>query len=348
MPKYLLHISYKYGFPIARPLSKEIKTRGFDVVWFLDNLNDKKYLKADDKYLESIEDVLNYNPDIILSSSNEVPHFFPGIKVQLFHGFSVNKRNKNKGHFRIRGWFDLYCTQGPSTTQEFKKLEKKHQHFKVVETGWSKVDMLFPLKKNQSEKPVVFIASTFTEALSLAHNAHFYKKIESLIKKNDKNWIINLHPKMCPNIVEKFKTLTKHNNVKYIDFLEDLSALQEADIMITDTTSMITEFILQKKPVITFNNRVPMSYMINITNEIELDDAIKRGLSPTEELIKNIELFINNEHPYFDGKSSKRVIDASHNFFLNNEKNSLKRKPLNLIRKIKLRKKYNYFKKLWL
>ena len=65
------------------------------------------------------------------------------LRVQVFHGFNVRKRSDNKGHFRVRGFFDLYCTQGPDTTLPFKVLEKKFGYFKVVETGWPKMDPMF-------------------------------------------------------------------------------------------------------------------------------------------------------------------------------------------------------------
>ena len=336
--------SVSYGFPILRPLQEEIIKRGEEVVWFLEEENLNKYLKKREKQLTTVQSVLDYKPDIILVASNTVPHFFPGIKVQVFHGFSVNKRSKEKGHFRIRGFFDLYCTQGPSTTNEFKRLANKFKHFKVVETGWPKVDILFPVKKNNRNRPVVFLASTFTESLSLAYDDDFFKEIIRLVENKEWDWIINLHPKMNSTTVQKFKTLRKYNNVTYIDYLEDLKLLKEADILITDTTSVITEFIIQGKPVITYKNNLPQSHMINITNVKDLEKACNIGFNPTEDLQKNIKNFINQEHPYFDGKSSERVIKEVVLFFKNKGVTKLKRKPFNLVRKITLRLKMNYFK----
>ena len=55
-----------------------------------------------------------------------------------------------------------------------------------------------------------------------------------------------------------------------------------------------------------------------------------------------MDVFINQLHPFFDGKSSKRVIDSSISF-LNEDKNHLKSKPLNLIRKFKIRKRLGHF-----
>ncbi|MEN8765324.1 MAG: UDP-N-acetylglucosamine 2-epimerase [Wenyingzhuangia sp.] len=347
MTKYLLYVSHKYGFPIVRPLQEEILRKNDQVVWFVEILKNKTMLQPKERVLNSVEEVMDYNPDIVLVANNEVPHFFPGIKVQLFHGFSVNKRSKSRGHFRIRGLFDLYCTQGPSTTDEFKRLEKKHKHFKVVETGWSKVDVLFPIKRIRNERPIIFLASTFTESLSLAHKDQFFYEIKKIIETQEWDWIINLHPKMDQNVVDKFKRLEDFSNVTYIDFLETLSPLKKADLLITDTTSLITEFVIQHKPVVTFQNNLPQDYMLNILNVQELKEMCEYALTRPRDLMDKIEFFIKQEHPYFDGRSSERVINAAALFLENNEVDKLKRKPLNLIRKFKMRNNMNYYKNIF-
>ena len=342
--KFLIYISFEYGFPIVRPLQDEILKRGDEVCWFVEKDLSRGRLKSSELLLNSVKEVLDFNPDAVLVASNDVPHFFPGIKVQLFHGFSVNKRTKDKGHFRIRGFFDLYCTQGPSTTAYFKELEKKHKHFKVVETGWSKVDVLFPIVQNESKKPVIFLASTFTERLSLAYDNEVFLEIVRLIENEDWNWIINLHPKMNEEIVKKFQKLNSFKNVEYIPVLENLEPLKQADVMFTDTSSIITEFIIQNKPVITYKNNLPNDCFINISNVKNLKDKIKYALSRPDKLIRKIEKFTLEEHPYFDGESSKRVIDAVTNFYKRDELKELKSKPLNLVRKFKMCNEFNYYK----
>ncbi len=343
--KFLLYVSYDYGFPIARPLQEEILKRGYKVAWFVEIEESKRKLLPTEVLLNTVEEVLEFKPDAVLAASNEVPHFFPGIKVQLFHGFSVNKRSKEKGHFRIRGFFDLYCTQGPSTTETFKELANKHKHFKVVETGWSKVDVLFPIEeKKEKHKPTIFFASTFTERLSLAHNNEVFNELETIIKSENWNWIINLHPKMSSEIVKKFQKLDTYQNVTYIPFLENLEPLKRADVMLTDTSSIITEFIIQKKPVITFRNNLPKDCFVNVLNAKEIKESIEYALTYPKELTNKIESFVLKEHPYFDGKSSERVISAVEAFISNNDQTQLKSKPYNLIRKFKMMKKMDYFK----
>jgi len=45
--------------------------------------------------------VVAYNPDVVIVPGNVVPHFWPGLKVQIFHGLGEEKR----GHYRITGFF---------------------------------------------------------------------------------------------------------------------------------------------------------------------------------------------------------------------------------------------------
>lgn len=347
MRSFLIYISQPYSIPIGRPLQEEIEKRGLSVKWFCDEEKTKKYFTVNETLLGSVDEVLAFNPDVVLVATNAVPDFFPGIKVQVFHGFSVNKRSESRGHFNIRGFFDLYCTFGPSTTLPFLELQKKHKHFDVVETGWSKVDPLFPLEPKLSEKksviikkPVIIISSTFTTRLSLAKDPDAVKEIERLSKVGKWKFIVILHPNMEREIVEKFQAM-KNNDLTFYDTFDIIPLLKEADVMLSDTTSAITEFILQKKPVVTVNNNKPADYMINITQVSEIEEALNYALEKPEEIMKNIEAFIIQTHPYRDGKSSQRVIDACLEFL---EDKRPKRKPLNLIRRYKIRKKLNYFK----
>jgi len=338
---FLIYISQPYSIPIGRPLQEEIEKRGFEVKWFCDELKTKRYFTSKETLLESVNEVLAFNPDVVLVATNAVPDFFPGIKVQIFHGFSVNKRSESRGHFNIRGFFDLYCTFGPSTTLPFVELQKKYNYFDVVETGWSKVDPLFPLEpKSSGEKPVIIISSTFTTRLSLAKDPDVFKEIERLSKIGKWKFIVILHPNMEREIVEKFQAL-ENNDLTFYDTFDIIPLLKEADVMLSDTTSAITEFILQKKPVVTVNNNKPAEYMINITQASEIEEALSYALKKPDEVMENIEAFIAQTHPFTDGRSSQRVIDACLAFL---EHKKPRRKPMNLIRRYKIRKKLNYFK----
>ncbi|MGB1309013.1 MAG: CDP-glycerol glycerophosphotransferase [Oceanihabitans sp.] len=341
--KFLIYISYSYAVPIGLPLEKEILKQGYTVKWFADIDEGKKAIQSKKNSLQTIEEALDYNPDIILAATDSVPDFFEGLKVQIFHGFNAEKRPTKKdtfAHFRIRGFFDLYCTQGPSTTKGFKAQQQKQPCFEVIETGWSKVDPLFPIEKKEISNTIM-IASTFTERLSLAYNDAVYHKIKHLSSIGAFNFIMVLHPKLPKHIVDKWKSIT-NKNFTFYNTTDLVPLYKKADLMFADTTSAIQEFLLQKKPVVAFNHTFNHNYLIHTQNANQIEAAFHKALNYSEELVKNIEQYINELHPYFDGKSSQRVINASIDF-LHQDKSYLKSKPLNLIRKYKMRKRLNYF-----
>ena len=96
------------------------------------------------------------------------------------------------------------------------------------------------------------------------------------------------------------------------------------------------------KPVVTFNNISPKDYMVNISDEDKLEESIEYALSYPEELKSKVEHFINDTHPYIDGKSSQRVLDAADEL-LAGKNVAKKNKPLNLLRRFKMRKKLNHW-----
>ncbi|MET0356958.1 MAG: hypothetical protein ABW044_09275, partial [Cellvibrio sp.] len=135
---YLFFGTERYTLGIMRPIEAAIKARGGNVAWFFGGPGAED-LSSDDHLLKTVSDVKQWNPIAVITPNNTVPHFFPGVKVQTFHGFDAGKPR----HIYIRGFFDLYCTTGPSDTRAFSKLAEKMQHFAVVETGWPKLDYFF-------------------------------------------------------------------------------------------------------------------------------------------------------------------------------------------------------------
>ena len=340
MKHFLIYISQPYSIPIGMPLHHELEKRAFLVQWFCDDIKTQEVFPHKDRLLQSVDAVMAYKPDVVLVATNDVPDFFPGIKVQIFHGFSVGKRSASKGHFNIRGFFDLYCTQGSSTTKPFEALAKKHKYFQVVETGWSKMDPLFPLEKTPShDLKTIMISSTFTTRLSLAKNDDVVKELDRIARLGKWKFIAVLHPKMEKEIVEKFQAM-QHAYFTFYDTTDLIPLYKQSDLMLSDTTSAITEFVLQKKPVVTINNNQPAPHMINISSAEEIEDALAYALTQPKEIMDALESFIVQTHPYNDGKSSARVIDACLKFL---EEKSIKRKPLILLRRYKIRKKLNYW-----
>ncbi|WP_026933937.1 CDP-glycerol glycerophosphotransferase family protein [Christiangramia echinicola] len=339
--RFLIYISYTYAFPIGEPLEKEIQSRGFQVKWFADEPETQKKFSKDKVVLNNIQEAIDYDAHIILSITNSIADFLPGLKVQVFHGIAPSKRNFKKGHFRIRGFFDLYSTQGPFTTKPFKKLQKEHEHFEVVETGWPKLDPLFPIEEIPREKPGILISSTFSKKLSLAYNDEVIKEIQRISETGKWDFKVVLHPKIPQERIQKFKDI-QGENLTFYNTTDLIPLFRESDILLADSTSVVTEFLLQDKPVVTFRNTQPGPHLINVTEVDEIENALENALDPDVRLLEEIQQFNANMHPYKDGKSSERLIDASIQF-LHADKSHLKPKPLNLVRKLKVRKKLGFY-----
>src|SRR5688572_30160073 len=99
--RYLLYGSERYALAILRPLQAAISARGDEAAWFFDGPGAEE-LQADERRLRTTAAVRQFAPRAVLTSSNAVPHFFPGVKTEVFHGFNAGKPR----HIYIRGFFD--------------------------------------------------------------------------------------------------------------------------------------------------------------------------------------------------------------------------------------------------
>lgn len=341
--RYLFYISQNYSYAILRPLQKAILARGSQAAWFLEGKEvNPSYLKENEQQLLSVDQIKDYCPEVVFIPGNVIPNFIPGVKVGVFHGFNAGKLNRRgfEDHFNIRGCFDLYCTQGPNTTVKFLDLADKHQHFLVKQTGWPALDPLFePTNEKKDDKPTILMCSTFSRALTCA--PHLFETVKKLSALGKWQWLIQFHPKMPSEVVAQYKSLES----EYLSFVETdnvVPLLQQADVMVCDTSSVLMMFLMQNKPVVTFNNIDPKDYMVNITDKEKLEESIEYALSYPAELKTKVENFINDTHPDVDGKSSFRVLDAADEVLKGGR--ARKSKPLNTLRQFKMRKKLKYWK----
>lgn len=342
--KYLLYAAQNYSFAILRPLQEAIRQSGGQAQWFLmGNEINHQYLTDDEIKLNSIEEVIEFQPDAVFVPGNVVPTFIPGFKVAVFHGFNAGKLNRRGklDHFNIRGCFDLYCTQGPNTTATFDELANKYKHFSVKETGWPAIDPLYlseSLQKN--EKPTILLCSTFSRNLSCAET--LFEKVKELSTTGRWNWLVQFHPKMASSTVEKYKSI-QGDNLVFVETDNVIPLLQKADVMVCDTSSVLTMFLLLNKPVVTFKNSNPKGHLIDIDNVDLLEPSIDRALQRPDDVMEPIVDFIEQTHPYKDGLSSQRVLNAVDEL-LEGSNLPKKSKPLNLVRAFKMRKSLNYWK----
>lgn len=336
MQRFLLFATTLYALPILRPLARAILAAGGEVRWFIAGPL-QAYMRPDERILRNRREVGAFAPQAVFSASNWVPSFFPGFKVQVFHGFNVEKRSPQRGHFRIRGLFDLYCTQGPATTEPFKLLADQHGHFAVEETGWPKLDPLFsaaddacPTLRPDDGRTVCMYAATFTEDLSSAKL--LYPQIAAHVARGDRYWLLTLHPKTDAALVERYRALNGPN-ARYLEAVDLVDMMRAADLLVSDTSSAISEFIVQGKPVVTFRNRAPRPHMIDFRDVQQLEDCVQYALGKPTALMQAINDYATLIHPYRDGRSSERVLAAAKGL-ADGRYGALSPKPYNLMRKL--------------
>ncbi|WP_112718627.1 CDP-glycerol glycerophosphotransferase family protein [Moritella yayanosii] len=336
--KYLMYVEQNYSFEILQPIVDAIAREGSISAWYIHgNKANAKHLPENSVLLDSVDAVKTFNPRAVFVPGNVVPDFFPGIKVQVFHGLEWKK----KDHFRLRGFFDLYCTHGPITSEMFKQLSLKHPYYNVIETGWSKLDPLFStteIDKEQQDKLQILYAPTFSK--SLTSTGALYAKIAQLSKTGRFNWKIRFHPKEDPQTVEKYKKLSGPN-LSFDNNRDITLSLQQSDILLSDTSSVVSEFLLLNKPAVTFDNKEPGDYIINITDADKLEQALDLASQPSQELHQLIKGYNQQVHPYTDGSASERILEAVEQCI---QIPAEKSKPLNLLRKLKIRRSHAYYK----
>lgn len=345
--RYLFFVSLTYSYAILRPIQEAVWQRGDEAAWFIEE-GCPDWLVDDEKRLNTIEEVMTFNPIAVFVPGNYVYDFFPGVKVEVFHGYAMKKRiEKIDDHFRIRGWFDIYCTAGPSTTPYFKKLEAEKGFFKVYETGWPKVDPFFTqLSEIHNERPLILYAPTFTKGISSAEA--LYSTIEKLIRSKPWDWIITFHPKLDdPDLIGQYSVLAeKYEHVSFQRSNDGLNTLRKIDVMLCDSSSITIEAMLLDKPVVTFRNTHPGKHLLDVTREEEVGPAIEKALTRPAGLMQAIHEYALYHEAHRDGRNARRVLDAVDDF-IENYQGKIKPKPLNLFRKIKLRLKLKYYKQLF-
>jgi len=337
--RYLFYVTLSYSFSILRPIATEIARRGGQVAWFIpEGREAENYIASNEKRLMDVKEVMSYNSDAVLAPGNYIPDFFPGIKAQVFHDFDNGKKHR----FTVRGFFDLYCTQGPNITQAFNNLNDGT--YEVVETGWSKLDALFTphqdIEKYQAKRPVILYAPTFSPKLTSTNE--LFPFIKTLCQQKDWQWLVKLHPKATQEEIDMYKSL-EGGQLRFIETADIIPLLQAADVILSDTSSIISEFAMQRKPVVALNNRRPESWMINFTEPEQLVEKIELALNVEQPLLDKLNLYGDSIHPTRDGKSSIRVVEAIESR-IKSGMGHLKAKPLNLLRRLKIRKKLKYYR----
>lgn len=333
--KYLFYVAKKYSIPIVQPLRDLLEQTGEDYALFVSE-KVRRSLSSDwnpKRIITDIDEAIAFKPDFALAPGNFIDFRISGIKVQIFHGLGVEKES----HYKIRHFFDVYLTSGPLVTERFKQLQHKYKSFIVLETGWPKVDYILNYAQDSlrekydipEDKKVILYAPTFSRKMQSASDLLTF--IPEIIRE-DEVWILKFHELMNKEITETLQNRA-NNQIRIIDTFDITPLLYLADCMLSDTSSVLYEFLSLKKPVVTYRTLSRPEKGINILNQSQLrgalDEALEKGV--TSENMRCLE----EVNPYLKYEISENVFKQLARV---KEENLLegKRKRWNLFRKLQV------------
>lgn len=332
--KFLFYISKQYSIPIIDPIVNYLIQTEHEFAFYV-ALKVYKILPVKwQKYqiFSETKTAGKFQPDFVLAPGNFMDFRLPGIKVQLFHGLGVEKSS----HYKIRHFFDVYCTSGPFVTQRFLELKRKFKYFEVLETGWPKVDHIlgYPVAELSKkaipwEKKIILFAPTHSRKMQ--STSELMKIIPLLIRKNE-FWLIKFHELMDKEMVNDFK-LSLSGSTMIIKDHDITPYLHAADVLISDTSSVFYEFMLLNKPVISYKTQSRFDKGINISDPTILRDAIDWSLKNPLAHSEQRKAHLKEINPYLDGRISERLIDR---LVENKDKFAIIKKPWNLFRKLQI------------
>ena len=336
--RIVLFCENKYAIDILYPLQKEAEDEGVnDILWYVHEKRIPDFpLKDSVNWTNSMQKVYDFFPDAVYVPGNIVPYYLRGVKIQIFHGYAAEK----KDHWIIRRYFDTYFTQGPYFTRKFKQLSYKYKDFEVLETGWTRQDWIsdhrssFDIEKNEllqkyGKKQIVLYAPTFSPKLTslpLIKDA-----LIKLIKEKDVLLMMKFHPLTSQEWIDEYRQLAnEHDNMIFVEDFSVTKYLLMADVMISDTSSTIYEFLLLNKPVITLRAISKDIYWKNIDNPEELCDAFEQ-VQHGKEIISLRHWVIQNYDPYSAGGVAQRMLEGARDYIRRH--GVPKKRKLNLWRK---------------
>lgn len=349
--KIVLFCEHKYSVSILQPLQVEAdRTGNHEVLWFVDKRNIPNFpLQKEVKWSNSIQEIYDFAPEAIFVPGNIVPYYLSGVKAEIFHGYSAEK----KDHWVIRRYLDMYLTQGPFFTKTFQRLAEKYKDFEVVETGWPRQDWIYKnlhtydkyreeLLQEHKKKKIVLYAPTFSPSLtSLPYIKDALRKLAE--EKKDILILLKFHPLTKAEWVEEYKQLAKEvPNILWIDDSNISKYTLIADLMISDTSSAVYEFLLLNKPVITLNNVARDKYWLDISNADTLSEAYET-VQTSDEYFEKRQWIINNYDPYLDGKVAERMFAAVEDYIARH--GVPKKRKVNIWRKYQSIKKFGKIRK---
>lgn len=331
----------------AKYIAKEIISRklDYDIVWLTKDINDEfpeKIRLIKYKSLKSIYELATAKMWIDNSRKNYFTRKRKKqVYIQTWHGgIALKKIEKDAGNALSNSYIkfakkdsknaDLFISNSTFNTNMYRKafwydgeilesgVPRNDLLFNNVEETRKKVKEFFNIEDN---KKIIMYAPTFRKNYSLEVYKFDYEKcIKEFNKKFSEEYVmlIRLHP----NVFMKSTQLEYNSdNVYNASFYPDMQELLAgSDILITDYSSSMFDFILTKKPCFIYASDIE-DYKDDRGFYFELEKLPFTISKSTDEMILNINKFNNNlylsnvenflkeQGCIDDGYASNRIVD---------------------------------------
>ena len=166
--------------------------------------------------------------------------------------------------------------------------------------------------------------------------------VAAQVAEGRRYWLLTLHPKYAPALADRYRALAGPNAV-FVEPEQLVEAQRAADVLLADTTSVVSEFVVQRKPVVTFRNRAPKPHMLDFADPARLPEMLDQAFSPDPSREAALSAYADSIHPYRDGRSSQRVIAAADALAAEGP-GALRRRPFTaLYRGLQIRRQLGYW-----
>lgn len=352
--RILLFCENRYAIDILNPLQEYVTDNNLphEVMWYIHKPKISTFEYASKvRWTNSIQEAYDFSPEAVFVPGNIVPYYLPGVKIQVFHGYAAEK----KDHCIIRRYFDTYFTQGPYFTSHFKALSEEYGDFEVVETGWPKQDWIKRnlhtydaerqrLLDSTGRKRIILYAPTFSPKLTSLPLEGMKERLGELAERNDALVVMKFHPLTRKEWADEYRAWAESkDNVMFVNQGENITKYQlMSDVLISDTSSTVYEFLLLSRPVITVRTIAKDIYWENTATPDGLEEAYRRAMNDPEAIARR-QWIVDNYDPYLDGRVCERMLNAAADYIRRHGVPNKRR--LNLWRKYTSVKTFGFVKK---
>lgn len=352
--RILLFCENRYAIDILNPLQEYVTDNNLphEVMWYIHKPKISTFEYASKaRWTNSIQEAYDFSPEAVFVPGNIVPYYLPGVKIQVFHGYAAEK----KDHWIIRRYFDTYFTQGPYFTSHFKALSEEYGDFEVVETGWPKQDWIKRnlhtydaerqrLLDSTGRKRIILYAPTFSPKLTSLPLEGMKERLGELAERNDALVVMKFHPLTRKEWADEYRAWAESkDNVIFVNQGENITKYQlMSDVLISDTSSTVYEFLLLSRPVITVRTIAKDIYWEDTATPDGLEEAYRRAMNDPEAIARR-QWIVDNYDPYLDGHVCERMLNAAADYIRRHGVPNKRR--LNLWRKYTSVKTFGFVKK---